>query len=88
MDPPNPVNASSSVAARGVFAVVDIFRTVGSRPSVDTDAVVASQNITAGTSVLTDSWQGRTLVYVLGAVFSGPSRWTLTGVPVDPVNAS
>lgn len=50
--------------------VVDVLAAVITRPPVDTDAVVTSVRIVAGSSVLTCVWHQLTLVHILSAVLA------------------
>lgn len=48
------VDASGSVEASGIGAIVDVDRTIGSGPTVDADARISADRIGTGGSVITD----------------------------------
>lgn len=59
VETPNSIDASGSIETSCCRTVIDVLRTIGTNPAVDTNAVVASMGVCTSGSILADGWPGR-----------------------------
>ncbi len=82
------VVTSGAIEASGTGAIVDIFRTIGSGPSVNANARESAVSVGACRAVFTNARPQSTFVDVLVAVRAGKRRWTLARVRIDAIDTS
>ena len=82
------VVTSGAVEASGSGAIVNILRTIRSRPAVDTNARISAMGVGARGAVLANTRPKGAFVHILIAIRSG-ERWrALARVQIDSVDAS
>jgi len=88
MEAADPVDARGAVETGGPGTVVDVHRTVLSRPTVHANTIVRSQRVRARRPIVTDARPHGTLVHVHLARIARPLGRTRTRVTVHAVHAS
>lgn len=88
MEAADPVDASGTVETRGSGAIVDVHRTVLSRPTVHANAIVRALRVRTRRTVVTDARSHGTLVHVHLARIARPLGRARARVTVHAVHAS
>lgn len=79
---------SGAIKTSGSCAIVDIFRTIGSGPSVDADTGESAVRVGAGGSVFANTGPQSAFIDILVTIRSS-ERWrTLAGIRIDSVHAT
>lgn len=82
----NTVDARGAWAACSCSTVIDVFRTVGSTPTINTHTNVAPNQVAACASILASIRLQSTLVHVLCTVLTSPLWRALTVISVDAIH--
>lgn len=87
MEAAHPVDTCSAVETGGPSTIVNVYRTVLSRPAVDADAVVRTQRVGARGSVVANARPHSALVHVHLTRLACPLGWARASVTVHAVHA-
>lgn len=83
----HPVDTRGAIETGGSGAIVNVHRTVLSRPAVDADAVVRTQRVGARGPIVANAWTHGALVYVHLARLARPLGRARARITVHAIHA-